>query len=91
MSTVPKTHANLLKCQCRKCPSYSTACKLKAMPGNTILLLGDMDKIHAETMFCAYEKSNCIEEEHGCICAKCELYTEFNLENLYYCTVTDGK
>jgi hypothetical protein len=50
-----------------------------------------MDKIHAETMFCAYEKSHCIEEEHGCICNECELFKEYNLDKLYFCTADGGK
>jgi len=92
MSKVPKTKANLMKCKCMQCPSYNFACKIKSMPGNVILVIGDMeDKLHAETMFCAYEKSHCIDEEKGCICGSCELYKEYDLEKVYFCTKTDGK
>lgn len=92
MVNVPKTKKNLLKCRCMVCPSYTFSCKMKSMPGNTILILSDMDKkIHAETMFCAYETSNCIEAEKGCICAACEVYKEYQLEKIYFCTTEGGK
>ena len=92
MSKVEKTKDNLKKCICMKCPSYNFACKMKSMPGNMILMMGNMeDKIHAEAMFCAYEKSSCIDEEKGCICGQCELFKEHDLGKLYFCTVTDGK
>ena len=44
-----------------------------------------------EGMYCAYEKSRCIEEEKGCVCGKCALTAEYGLDKMYYCTVTDGK
>lgn len=92
MSKVAKTKENLHKCKCMKCPSYSFACKVKTMPGNVILMMGNMeDKLHAEAMFCAYEKSHCIDEEKGCLCETCELYTEYELEKEYFCTTTNGK
>jgi len=63
-----------------------------ATPGNIILLIDTMndDRLHAETMFCAYEKSHCINEEKGCKCASCEVYKENALENVYYCTHEGG-
>ncbi|MDW7668748.1 MAG: DUF2769 domain-containing protein [Bacillota bacterium] len=92
MSKVAKTKENLKKCLCMKCPSYTFSCKMKSMPGNVILMMGSTeDKIHAEAMFCAYEKSRCIDEEKGCICGTCELFKEYELENKYFCTTTDGK
>jgi hypothetical protein len=91
MSMVAKTKENLKKCLCMKCPSYSFACKVKSMPGNMILMMGKMDGIHAEAMFCAYEKSQCIDEEKGCICGTCEVFKEYNLGKGYFCTVTGGK
>ncbi len=92
MSKVERTKENLKKCLCMKCPSYSFTCKMMSMPGNVILMMGNMeDKPHAEAMFCAYEKSNCIKEEKGCLCATCELFKEYNLEKTYFCTATDGK
>ncbi len=92
MSKVPKTKKNLLKCRCMVCPSYTFSCKIKSMPSNTILMISDMDqKIHAETMFCAYEASHCIEEEKGCICGSCELFKEYELDKVYFCTAEGGK
>ena len=91
MSEVPKTKENLKKCICMTCPSYTFTCKMMGMPGNAILMMGNMDKIHAEAMFCAYEKSNCIKEEKGCMCGNCELHKEYNLPNGYYCMATGGK
>ncbi|MBE0450788.1 MAG: DUF2769 domain-containing protein [Clostridia bacterium] len=65
---------------------------MKSMPGNMILMMGSTeDKIHAEAMFCAYEKSHCIDEEKGCICGTCELFKEYELGKSYFCTTTDGK
>jgi len=92
MTKVPKEKGNLIKCMCKKCPTYDFACKVKSIPGNVGLILGDMeDKTHAETLFCAYEKSNCIEDEKGCLCPTCELFKEYELGKTYFCTVTAGK
>ena len=92
MAKVPKTKENLKKCICMKCPSYTFACKMKSMPGNVILMMGDMShKIHAEAMFCAYEKSSCIDEEKGCNCGNCDLFKEYELGKGYFCLVSDGK
>jgi len=53
---------------------------MKSMPGNIILMTGDMShKIHAEAMFCAYEKSSCIDEEKGCNCGNCDFSKNMNL------------
>lgn len=92
MSKVAKTKENLKKCLCMKCPSYTFSCKVKSMPGNMILMVSDKEKkLHAEAMFCAYEKSHCIDEEKGCNCPTCELYKEYNLGKTYFCTTQDGK
>ena len=92
MQKVAKTKENLKKCICMKCPSYTLACKVKAMPGNTILRVGDTEKkIHAELMFCAFEKSHCIDEEKGCDCDKCEVSKEYQLGKDYFCTINGGK
>lgn len=92
MSTVEKTKANLIKCKCLFCPSYEFACKVESMPSNVLLLIGDMDKkVHAEKLFCAYEKSTCIEEEKGCLCPTCDVQKEYGLEKLYYCLADGGK
>lgn len=93
MSKVAKTKENLKKCLCKNCPSYTFTCKLMGAPGNIILLFDTMDddKLHAETMFCAYEKSQCINEAKGCVCPKCEVAKEYELGKTYFCLETGGK
>jgi hypothetical protein len=92
MAVVPKTKANLMKCQCIKCPSYIFSCKMKAMPGNVILMMGDMEKhIHAEAMFCAYGKSDCINEEKGCLCGTCAVFKEYEPGKGYFCLIALSK
>ena len=91
MSKVPKTAENLMKCRCMSCPSYTDECKEKAMPGIKELKEGKMDQPHAEAMFCAYEKSDCISEEQGCVCPTCALFSEYNLQHNYFCIKTGGK
>ncbi len=90
---VKKTKENLLKCLCKGCPSYTFTCKMMAMPGNILLLIDPLDneKLHAETMFCAYHKSQCIVEEKGCKCPECEVYNEYDLGKTYFCTSEGGK
>lgn len=93
MGKVERTKENVSKCICMKCPSYSFACKLKGMPKNMLTMIkGDIDKIeHMEGLFCAFEKSKCIDEPKGCICVDCQIYKENDLENMYYCLETNGK
>ncbi len=93
MGKVPKTRENLKRCICKDCPSYTFACKMMGVPGDIILLFSTMDdeKLHAETMFCAYEKSQCINEEKGCLCPECEVSQDHELGKVYFCTETDGK
>ncbi|WP_406661285.1 DUF2769 domain-containing protein [Methanolobus sp. ZRKC3] len=76
-----------------KCPSYSFGCKMKSMPKNMMTMVkGDIDKVeHLEGVFCAFEKSNCITEEKGCICGNCDVYKENELTNMYFCLENDGK
>ncbi|HWQ88363.1 MAG TPA: DUF2769 domain-containing protein [Desulfitobacteriaceae bacterium] len=91
MAEVPKTKENLKKCICLTCPSYTITCEMMAMPGNMILKIGNMEKIHAEIMFCAYEKSHCIDKEKSCMCSNCEVHKEYQLPKIYYCMATGGK
>ena len=86
MSTVTRTKENLKKCQCMKCPTYTFMCKMKSMPSNIMAMMGDIGKKdHMEAMYCAFDKSKCIDEEKGCICMTCELFKEYNLDKAYYC------
>ena len=92
MGTVAKTNENLKKCICMKCPSYTFTCKMLNMPGNMIAMMSDVSKkVEIEAMYCAFEKSKCIKEEKGCICATCELFKENNLGKGYFCVATGGK
>lgn len=86
MSTVTRTKENLQKCQCMKCPTYTFMCKVKSMPSNIMAMMSDIGKKdHMEAMYCAFDKSKCIDEEKGCICMTCELFKEYNLDKAYYC------
>lgn len=92
MMEVAKTVENMKKCICMKCPSYSFACKIKSMPTNMMALVDGMANVdHVEGMFCAYEKSRCIDEEKGCICGDCKIFQENGLTTTYFCLATGGK
>lgn len=92
MSNVDKTTENLKKCKCIKCPSYTFMCKVKGVPANVSALVKGVKKAdHMEGMFCAFNKSKCIETEQGCICTTCAIYKENNLTKGYYCTAESGK
>ena len=81
---VEKTKENLQRCLCMSCPSYTMGCKLKNMPENLVKL------DHFESMYCAFDKSHCIEHDKGCICSKCQNYKDYNLHNEDYCLKTGG-
>ena len=84
---VDKTVENVRSCLCWKCPSYSSRCKLK----NGQEIPFDVSHLqHLEVMFCAFEKSNCIRENQGCLCAKCMVHKKYALNNEDYCLNTGG-
>lgn len=89
---VDRTKENLKKCKCLSCPSYSLTCKIKEMPHNIMAMVKDgLEKTeHLEGMFCAYEKSECIEEKQGCSCPECALRKEYELDHNYFCLSTGG-
>ena len=93
MAKVEKSKENLKKCVCMKCPSYKIGCKMKTMPKNMMTMMkGNISELdHFEGLFCAFEKSNCLKEEKGCICATCKVYDENKLDKLYFCIQTEGK
>ncbi|MDA8441887.1 MAG: DUF2769 domain-containing protein [Peptococcaceae bacterium] len=92
MAQVAKTAENLKKCICMKCPSYTFMCKMKSMPTNIMAMMHEVSTVeHMEGMFCAFGKSKCIDEEKGCICGECALFTEYNLQKGYFCTAEGGK
>ncbi len=88
---VAKTRENLKKCQCLKCPSYTMGCKLKNTPVNLMKLADGLDNTdHYEAMFCAFEKSRCIDEDKGCLCETCPVHAEYGLHREDYCIKTGG-
>lgn len=92
MQTVARTSENLKKCQCSNCPSYTAGCKIKNYPVNFFKLVDGLDKVdHFEGMFCAFGKSNCINEDKGCRCMECEVFHENNLSREEYCLSSNGK
>ncbi len=89
---VAKTKENLDKCLCTSCPSYTTGCKIKNYPLNFFKKMEDLDTVeHFEKMFCAFEKSHCIEEDKGCLCETCPIHSEYNLVREDYCLKTGGQ
>lgn len=75
-----------------QCPSYTLGCKIKSVPENLFKLMENLDEVeHYESMFCAFEKSNCIEEDRGCLCDGCPVHAEYNLNREEYCLKTGGE
>ena len=88
---VEKTKENLQRCLCMSCPSYTMGCKLKNMPENLVKMFEDFEQLdHFESMYCAFDKSHCIEHDKDCICSKCQNYKDYNLHNEDYCLKTGG-
>ena len=91
MSEVARTKENLEHCRCMDCPSYTLGCKIKNMPGTVYKLMGELEDVdHFEAMYCAFEKSRCIEEDRGCLCPECPVYAEYDLNRDDYCLKTGG-
>ena len=88
---VAKTKDNLRECRCRECPSFTAGCKFKNYPVNLIKLMDDLDNLeHFEGMFCAFEKSHCIDEDKGCLCDDCPIHAKYDLVREDYCLKTGG-
>ncbi|MBR2299880.1 MAG: DUF2769 domain-containing protein [Alphaproteobacteria bacterium] len=88
---VEKTEQNIERCLCLNCPSYSSSCKIKNAHQTTNQPSADLLwRTHYEKMFCAFEKSNCIHADKGCICDKCANFRDYNLKNCTYCIHTGG-
>ncbi len=88
---VARTKENLKECQCMHCPSYTTGCKIKSMPENIVNLMEGLDDTdHFESMFCAFERSNCIHEDKGCLCSDCPIHKKYDLSKHDYCLKTGG-
>jgi hypothetical protein len=43
------------------------------------------DDCQERKAFCVTEKSKCIVEQNGCICAGCPVYSALKLSGQYYC------
>jgi hypothetical protein len=72
MSEIEKSISNLTKCVCHLCPTYTFTCKVKAVPGIVKGVIKDISTAeHIDSMFCAFGKSKCIDEEKNCICNDC--------------------
>ena len=85
--SVEKNKENLKMCKCMSCPSYTTTCKIKGMPGNlATMVTGGLEKAeHFEGMFCAYGKSNCIKEKKECVCPTCPVEKKYSMTGSTYC------
>ena len=89
---VERTKENLRDCRCRDCPSYTMGCKVMNYPLNLLKLAADLDNVeHFEGMFCAFEKSHCIEEDKGCLCEDCPVHAKYDLVRDDYCLKTGGE
>ncbi|MGM0368157.1 MAG: DUF2769 domain-containing protein [Actinomycetota bacterium] len=42
-------------------------------------------KIRLQKVFCATGKSSCQVEPKGCLCAKCKVAKQYQLNETYYC------
>ena len=87
---VDKTVENAKQCMCFKCPSYAPICKAKNWSDISFHNERIDDFKHYEMMFCAFEKSNCIHENRGCLCVKCPVHKKYGLNNEDYCLTTGG-
>ncbi len=91
MKKVERTQQNIKRCLCLECPSYSMLCRLKNFEKNKNRTDEALQShTHYEKMFCAFEKSNCIHANKGCLCRSCQNFKQYGLENCTYCTHTGG-
>lgn len=88
---IAKTELNASRCMCLNCPSYSTLCKIKNKEQNITRATEHLkERTHYEKMFCAFEKSNCIHLNKGCICEECANFKAYHLDKNTYCLHTGG-
>ncbi|MBQ7304399.1 MAG: DUF2769 domain-containing protein [Alphaproteobacteria bacterium] len=91
MHQVPKTYENMCSCICMMCPSYEKVCKLKNINQSQDISTQNLQNMtHYEKMFCAFEKSNCIHFDKGCICQRCEVFKKYGLKRKEFCLKTGG-
>ena len=88
---VDVTKENLAQCLCLMCPSYSQGCKIKCAVENANISTQDLSKkTHYEKMFCAFEKSKCINFDKGCLCERCDVFKKYGLNKKEFCLKTGG-
>ena len=88
---VEKNKENICNCICMMCPSYEKICKLKNDIEYQNISTQDLQNMtHFEKMFCAFEKSNCIHFNKGCICEKCDVFKKYGLKKKEFCLRTGG-
>jgi len=87
---VEKTINNAQECLCLSCPSYTKTCKLKNNMHTNEDVLNKQNDAHWELLFCAFEKSNCIHENRGCMCQTCPVHKKYALNNEDYCLHNGG-
>jgi hypothetical protein len=88
---VEKTEENIVQCRCLSCPSYAQLCKMKNADENLDrTTAGLQNRTHYEKMFCAFERSNCIHLDRGCLCENCLVHAKYNLHNHEYCLKSGG-
>ena len=60
--------------------------KIKSADENTNISTKKLaEKNHYEKLFCAFEKSNCIHFDKGCICDRCEVFKKYGLNRKDFC------
>ena len=87
---VEKTLENVGKCLCLQCPSYTKSCHLRSEKELFEKINNINTEKHFEVMFCAFEKSDCIQENRGCLCSQCPIHKKYALNNEDYCLSTGG-
>lgn len=85
---VERTLENVQNCLCLNCPTYTKKCKKKN--ANNIDENVLKNSKHFEVLFCAFDKSNCIKENDGCVCMKCVVHKKYKLNNEDYCLSSGG-
>lgn len=70
MSKINNTKENFAKCICGGCPTYQAESCAK---GNQ------------EKLYCAIGQSSCRLAKKGCLCGGCPLWSEYDLEDGYFC------
>ena len=87
---VEKSIENVRNCMCLSCPSYTKWCRNKSNIDDVCDIYDVKNLDHLEMLFCAFDKSDCIKEHKGCLCAKCDVHKKYALNNEDYCIYSGG-